>query len=152
MQEVLQGIPNVVYFVDALLIFRRNEKEHIRHLQLVFELLFQYGLILNSDKRIFKVPEIDFFGHKICHKGVLSLFKKVVAIQTFPKSKIMRQLQKFLRMINFYRGFIPQAGAILHPLERLFPHRRTARKASRNRRKVLMLLSPLDTFWRMLLV
>ena len=152
MHEVLQGIPNVVCFIDDLLIFSRNEKEHIRHLQLVFERLSQYGLILNRDKCIFKVPEIDFLGHRISHKGVLPLVQKVEAIQNFPMPKTMRQLRTFLGMINFYRRFIPQAGAILHPWNGFFPHRRTARKVSRGQRKVLMLLSPLDTFWQMLLV
>ena len=56
MHEVFQGIPNVFCFIDDLLIFSRNEKEHIRQLQLVFERLSQYGLILNRDN--FKVPEI----------------------------------------------------------------------------------------------
>ena len=31
MHEVLQGIPNVFCFIDDLLIFSRNEKEHFRH-------------------------------------------------------------------------------------------------------------------------
>ena len=96
MHEVLQGIPNVFCFIDDLLIFSRNEMEHIRHLQLVFERLSQYGLILNRDKCIFKVPEIDLLGHGISHKGVLSLVQKVEAIQNFPMPKTMRQLRKFL--------------------------------------------------------
>ena len=117
MHEVLQGISNVFCFIDDLLIFSRNEKEHIRHLQLVFERLSQYGFILNRDKCIFKVSEIDFLGHRISHKGVLPLVQKVEAIQNFPMPKTMRQLRKFLGMINFYRRCIPQAGAILHPLD-----------------------------------
>ena len=107
MHEILQGIPNVFCFIDDLLIFSRNEKEHIRHLQLVFERLSQYGLILNRDECIFKVPEIDFLGHRISHNGVLPLVQKVEAIQNFPMPKTMRQLRKFLGMINFYRRFIP---------------------------------------------
>ena len=129
MHEVLQEIPNVVCFIDDLLIFIRNEKEHIRLLQLVFERLSQYGLILNRDKCIFKVSEIHFLGHRISHKGVLPLFQKVEAIQNFPKPKTMRQLRKFLGMINFYRRFIPQAGAILHPLERLLSPQKNSKKS-----------------------
>ena len=41
----------------------------------------------------------------------------------------MRQLQKFLGMINFYRRFIPQAGAILHPLERLLSPQKNSKKS-----------------------
>ena len=129
MHEVRQGIPNVFCFIDDLLIFSRNEKEHIRHLQLVFERLFQYGLILKRDKCIFKVPEIDFLGHRISHKGVLPLAQKVEAIQNFPMPKTMRQQQKFLGMINFYRRFILQAGAILHPLERLLSPLKNSKKS-----------------------
>ena len=44
MHEVLQRLPNVFCFIDDLLIFSRNEKEHIQHLQLFFERLSQYGL------------------------------------------------------------------------------------------------------------
>ena len=129
MHKVLQGISNVFCFIDDLLIFSRNEKEHIRHLQLVFERLSQYGLILNRDKCIFKVSEIDFLGHRISHKGVLPLVQKVEAIQNFPMPKSMRQLQKFLGMINFYRCFIPQAGTILHPLERLLSPQKHSKKS-----------------------
>ena len=129
MHEVLQGIPNVFCFIDDLLIFSRNEKEHFRHLQLVFERLSQYGLILNRDKCIFKVPEIDFLGHRISHKGVLPLVQKVEAIQNFPMPKTMRQLRQFLGMINFYRRFIPQAGALLHPLERLLSPQKNSKKS-----------------------
>ena len=154
MHEVLQGIPNVFCFIDDLLIFSRNEKEHFRHLQLVFERLSQYGLILNRYKCIFKVSEIDFLENRISHKGVLPLVQKVEAIQNFPMPKTMRQLRKFLGMINFYRRFIPQAGAILHPLERHFSLRKNSKKSIpwSEESKVLMLLSPLDTFWQMLLV
>ena len=41
----------------------------------------------------------------------------------------MRQLRKFLGMINFYRRFIPQAGAILHPLERLLSPQKNSKKS-----------------------
>ena len=116
-------------FIDDLLIFSRNEKEHFRHLQLVFERLSQYGLILNRDKCIFKVPEIDFLGHRISHIGVLPLGQKVEAIQNFPMPKAMRQLRKFLGMINFYRRFIPQAGAILLALKRLLSPQKNSKKS-----------------------
>ena len=43
--------------------------------------------------------------------------------------KTMRQLRKFLGMINFYRHFIPQAGAILHPLERLLFPQKNSKKS-----------------------
>ena len=41
----------------------------------------------------------------------------------------MRQLRKFLGMINFYRRFIPQARAILHPLERLLSPQKNSKKS-----------------------
>ena len=43
--------------------------------------------------------------------------------------KTMRQLRKFLGIINFYRRLIPQAGAILHPLERLLSPQKNSKKS-----------------------
>ena len=88
----------------------------MRHLTLVFERLKYHGLILNKDKCIFVVHEIVFLDHKVNREGVAPLESKVTASQNFPRPSSMKQLSRFLGMLNCYRRFIPAAAANLQSL------------------------------------
>ena len=85
----------------------------------VFNRLEHFGLILNKDKCVFAVKKVDFLGHRVDSQGVRPLETKVSAIHDFPKPRTVKDLRKFLRAINFYRSFIPNAGGILQPLDSL---------------------------------
>ena len=103
----------------------------MRHLTLVFERLKNYGLILNTDKCIFDVDEIVFLGHKVNREGVAPLESKVTAIQNFPRPSNMKQLGRFLGMLNYYQRFIPAAAATLQHLNRMLSPPKYSRQALR---------------------
>ena len=63
MNEVMRGLDFVFVYIDDILIFSQDLAEHMMHLTLVFERLREYGMILNVDKCIFAVPELQFLGH-----------------------------------------------------------------------------------------
>ena len=85
----------------------------------MFERLRQYGIILNKDKCVFCSMKIEFLGHEVSKEGVRPLERKVQAICSFPQPKTMKQLRRFLEVINFYRRFVPNAARTLQPLEQL---------------------------------
>ena len=122
--EVLRGLPFVFVYIDDVLIFSKTREEHIKHLTLVFERLKYYGLILNKEKCIFDVDEIVFLGHKVNREGVAPLEFKVTAIQNFLRPSNMKQLCRFLGMLNYYRRFIPAAAATIQPLNRMLSPRK----------------------------
>ena len=103
----------------------------MKHLILVFEELKYYGLILNKDKSIFDVDEIKFLGHKVNQEGVAPLESKVTAIQNFLRPSNMKQLRRFLGMLNYYRRIIPAAAATLQPLNRMLSPRKYSRQTLR---------------------
>ncbi len=47
---------------------------------------------------------------------MLPLPSHVAAIQEFPRPSIIKELQAFLGMVNFYRRFLPSIGRTLRPL------------------------------------
>ncbi|GFT53702.1 transposon Tf2-9 polyprotein, partial [Nephila pilipes] len=49
-----------------------NEDEHVSHLRQVFERLKEAGLIINSEKCRFALPEVIYLGHKINSSGIES--------------------------------------------------------------------------------
>ncbi len=62
------------------------------------------------------VQELEYLGHKISAAGVLPLPSNVAAIQDFPCPTIIKELQAFLGMVNFYRRFLPSIAHTLRPL------------------------------------
>ena len=40
-------------YVDDIIVFSKNEKEHLKHLKILFEVLMKMGLKLKSEKRKF---------------------------------------------------------------------------------------------------
>ena len=119
MHEVLRGVPNCFVYIDDIMIFSESEEDHWKHLSEVFNRLEHFGLILNKDKCVFAVKEVDFLEHRVDSQGVRPLETKVSAIRDFPKPRTVKDLRKFLGAINFYRSFIPNAGGILQPLDSL---------------------------------
>ncbi len=62
------------------------------------------------------MPELEFLGHSLSAAGLVPLPRQVEAVKAFARPRDVKQLQCFLGIINFYRRFIPKAGAILKPL------------------------------------
>lgn len=54
----------------------------------------------------------SFLGYQISPSGTKPLESKDEAIKEFPVPKTVRQLRRFLGMLNFYRRFLPHSAAI----------------------------------------
>lgn len=117
MDEVLRGLDGFTYgYLDDILVFSSSEEEHRRHLRELFTRLKEYGLLVNSSKCTFGKAEIQFLGYLISADGTRPTTIKVQAIQDFAAPKTVKELRRFLGMINFYRRFIPNAAQIQAPL------------------------------------
>ncbi len=71
--------------------------------------------MIHREKCVRQVPEQEYLCHKISAAGVLLLPLHVAAIQEFPHPSLIKELQAFLGMVNFYRRFLPSI-ATLRPL------------------------------------
>ena len=114
--EVLRGLPFTFAYIDDLLIASKNREEHLDHLKQVFERLTHFGLKINVQKCTFLAEKLQFLGHEIDATGIAPLPEKVSAIQNFETPTSLRQLRRFLGLINYYRQFIPHCSEILSPL------------------------------------
>ena len=86
------------------------------YLRTLFTRLSEYGVIINPKKCIFGVSSLDFLGHHVDEHGIRPLSDKVTIIRDFPRPTSVRQLRRFLGLVNFYRRFIPKAADILTSL------------------------------------
>ncbi|GBP20000.1 hypothetical protein EVAR_13766_1 [Eumeta japonica] len=79
----------------------------------------EYGMLINTSKCVFGADNVTFLGYNISAKGAKPLEQKVESIKNFPIPKTVKELRRFLGMINFYRRFIPDAARIQAPLNAL---------------------------------
>ena len=74
------------------------------------------------------MANLTFLGHHISTKGFKPIEQKVQTITKFPKPQTMKQLRRFLGMINFYRRFIPGCAEILQPLNKMLSSAKSSKK------------------------
>lgn len=106
----------VFVYLDDILVASSSEQEHMEHLRRLFQCLKDNGLVINTAKCKFAVSELKFLGHSVSAMGLKPLKERIEAICDFPQPKTVKQLQRYLGMINFYRRFIKDIAQVLIPL------------------------------------
>ncbi|BES97092.1 multicellular organismal development [Nesidiocoris tenuis] len=122
MDSVTRDLPFVKVYIDDCLIFSRSPEEHLRHLEMFFARLAQQHLRINLGKCEFAKPSISFLGFQISSEGISPLPDKVEAIRNYTKPKTVREMKRFLGMINFYHHLhkdMAKLQAPLHPQNQL---------------------------------
>ena len=117
MDTILEGVPHTFVYIDDILVASSSPEEHLADLTRVFDILKENGLVVNRSKCVLGVPALDFLGYRVDAKGARPLEERVTAIRQFASPTTVKELQRFLGMINFYRRFIPRAA---HHLAGLF--------------------------------
>lgn len=110
MDEVLRGLDFCYGYLDDILVFSKSQDQHLEHLELLFQRLRDYGVLVNTSKCHFGQAEVTFLGYHVSPAGIKPMPEKVQAIQEYPTPKTVKELRRYLGMINFYRRFLPHAA------------------------------------------
>ena len=129
--RVVRDLPFVFVYLDDILVASENPEQHETHLRQLFASLRDYGVVVHPDKCQFGVEALDFLGHHVNAQGVSPMDDKVTVIRKFPRPTSLRQLRRFLGMVNFYRRFMPKCASSLAALTDLL------RKQPKRSRKAL---------------
>ena len=119
MDAVLQGIPQVISYIDDILVTGKTENEHLSNLEEALKHLLEHGVGLKKEKCQFLQDSVEYLGHHIDVQGVHTSEKKLKAIVEAPKPRNVQELHSFLGVLNYYAKFIPNLSSILHPLNNL---------------------------------
>ena len=135
-------------FLDDILIFSRNEEEHIEHLRLVFDKLRADALCAKKSKCIFFKNEIHYLGYVISYAGIKMDKEKFDAILRWPHPTTIEELQIFLGMVGFYRKYVCDYANISIPMTNQLKEQGKkfnwgeAQERSFNKLKVAMTIAP----------
>ena len=120
MDEILGDIPRVFVYIDDILVASENMEQHLQDLELVFKTLVANGMVVQRPKCILGKSSLEFLGYQVDSTGISPLRDRVTAIeQTTPPTSV-KELQRFLGMIGYYRRFVPNAaGHLFHLFDAL---------------------------------
>ena len=119
MDNLLQGLPQVVVRVDDILVTGNDDASHLQNLGAVLDRLAAAGLRLKRDKCVFMAPEVVYLGYRINHEGIQPVPDKVKAIEEAPAPTDQSQLKSWLGMLQYYHRFLPNISSELEPLHEL---------------------------------
>ena len=110
---------SVVIYLDDILIFSTNEKDHEGHIREVLKRLKENQLFCKASKCFFHTKIVEFLGIIITPEGLSMDKSKIEAIQNWPTPKTVKQVQSFLGFANFLCQFIKDFTKISRPLHDL---------------------------------
>ncbi len=119
MENILQGIPHVIVYLDDILISGSDDQSHIATLSTVLSRLEQAGLRLKLSKCSFMTPSVVYLGHTIDSQGLHPTADKVEAIRNAPAPTNVTELRAYLGLLTYYGKFLPQLSTTLAALYRL---------------------------------
>ncbi|GJX64777.1 putative reverse transcriptase domain-containing protein [Tanacetum coccineum] len=109
----------VIVFIDDILIYSKNKKEHEEHLRTILELLKKEELYAKFSKCEFWIPKVQFLGHVINSEGIHVDPAKIESIKDWVSPKSPTEIRQFLGLAGYYRRFIEGFSKIAKPMTKL---------------------------------
>ena len=105
MNKLLRDLINtgkVVAFINNMIIETETEKGHDEIVVEVIRRLEKNDLYIKLEKCKWKVREVGFLGVVIGPEGIKMKEEKVKGVIEWPTLKYVKDIQKFLRLVNYY--------------------------------------------------
>jgi len=103
---------NVAAFIDNVTVGTETEEGHNEIVEEVLKRIEDHDLYLKPEKCVWKVKEVGFLGLIIGKDGIKIEEEKVKGVLNWPRSKCVKDIQKFLGLANYYRIFVKDFATI----------------------------------------
>lgn len=111
MDFILSRCPGTINIADDIIVYGKDDDDHDRNLRNLMEAARRYGLVFNIDKCEVKVEQVEFFGCVYNKDGVRPDPRKVEDIHNLPPPSCVKDLQRFLGMVQYMSPFVPNLAA-----------------------------------------
>ena len=103
--ELLRDLINmkkVTAFIDDMIVGTEDEEEHDKLVIEIIKRLEKNNLYVKLEKCKWKVREVGFLGVVIGPDRIKMEKEKVKGVLDWPTPKCVKNVQKFLRLMNYY--------------------------------------------------
>ena len=109
----------VLVFIDDILVYSKDEREHEYHLRVVLGTLRQNQLKAKIFKCHFWKKEVKFLGHVVSEKGLSVNPDKIEVVNNWKRPETMIEIRNFLGLAGYSRRIIKDFSRIAAPLTKL---------------------------------
>ena len=120
LDECFGHIKNLIVIADIMVIGKHhNHKDYDLAFTTLLQTARRCNVKLNYDKLRFKCTEVDFYGKTYTTDGHKPAQNKITAIIEMPPPSSKREVQSFIRMINYLTKFLPRLTELSKPIREL---------------------------------
>ena len=106
-------------FLDDITVCSKSFNEHINHLKLAFETLTKEKLVLIASKCELAVPRVVVLGHTVSDTSLSPTTDAIQATLDLQEPRTLKEVNKFLGGIAYYRKFVPNFSKVAAPLHKI---------------------------------
>lgn len=111
----------VIVFIDDVLIYSKNEEEHVENLGQMLILLRENQWYANLSKFSFFQKKIHYFGHFFSIEGIVVDPEKIIVIMEWESPRNVDEVRPLMGLVCYYRRLIRKFSWISYhitPLQR----------------------------------
>ena len=118
-------------YVDDVTVCGKDQQEHDRNLNKLKEAIIKYNLILNEEKSVYSVREINLLGYNISDGVIRPDPERLRPLKNMPEPFDQPSLKRIIGMFSYYSSWIKDFSNKIAPLVRTktFPLSIEARSA-----------------------
>ena len=117
MSSLMESLEYVRTYIDDLLVLTKGSfEDHLEKLEVVLRRLQLANLRINAEKSTFATDEIEYLGYMLTRSGIKPQPEKVSAILALQPPTNVKELRKFLGIVQYYRDLWEKRSDMLAPL------------------------------------
>ena len=110
---------DIAALINDMLVEMEDEKKYDEIIEEVLKRIEKNNLYIKPEKYVQKVKEINFLGLVMGVEGIKMQKEKVAEVLEQSRPKMVKEVQKFLGLANYYRQFVKDFAKLAKPLYKL---------------------------------
>ena len=106
-------------YIDDCIVYSKDGKSHITHIEKVLKAFEKSGILLNADKCSFAVTTLNYLGFTITNKGWKILPKRREEIEKFPIPRNQKEVKRFIGVVSFLTPCCERLQFLMDPLHKI---------------------------------
>ena len=109
----------VLVYLDDILIYSKNEEEHIEHVRQALSIMRKYKFYAEKKKCMFMQEKLLYLGHEVGPDGIRPDAQKLSVVPDWPEPRDVKEVRSFLGLANYFSKLIYGFAEIAKPMTNL---------------------------------